>query len=394
MSAFAQFRQQNGNQFITQEARLVNTTTQDFYPEISAQLVLFNGMGRINTLKQAKETEIGQRNLVDRTRETVMFNVASQYLQVLLDKELLRITEENVENLAKRLDRVKGMVEAGAIYISDQYDLEAQIKQLELQEVQRLNTLNTDKALLARTLLLDPPVKFEVAEPAWSLEASMTQDYDLESLYQMALTNRSDLKQFTHQQEAAQYAVNVARAGYLPTLSAFFNYNSYYNSTARDAIDNGTPTPTFEKVSFTEQVTNRNPNRSVGLRLSIPIFTQFTNKTAVTRAKMLQENARLSLDQINNTIYNDVLTGVQGAEAAQASYEAAKSQYESAKLAYDTQQARYEVGLSNIIQLTTAAQNFVQAESNLASARYTLLFQRILLDFYVGVLTPETILGN
>jgi outer membrane protein len=210
----------------------------------------------------------------------------------------------------------------------------------------------------------------------------------------MALTNRSDLKQFTHQQEAAHYAVGVARAGYLPTLSAFFNYNSYYNSTARDAVDNGTSTPTFEKVSFTEQVTNRNPNRSVGLRLTIPIFSQFTNKTAVTRAKMLQENARLNLDQINNTIYNDVLTGVQGAEAAQASYEAAKSQYESAKLAYDTQQARYEVGLSNIIQLTTAAQNFVQAESNLASARYTLLFQRILLDFYVGVLTPETILGN
>jgi outer membrane protein len=52
---------------------------------------------------------------------------------------------------------------------------------------------------------------------------------------------------------------------------------------------------------------------------------------------------------------------------------------------------RYDLGISNIVQLTTAQQQFVRAQSDFASARYTLMFQKILLNYATGTLKLEDI---
>lgn len=63
----------------------------------------------------------------------------------------------------------------------------------------------------------------------------------------------------------------------------------------------------------------------------------------------------------------------------------------AAELALQTMQERYQVGAVTLVELTQARAVGVQAASAIVSARYNLLFQRTLMDYYIGVLNPETV---
>lgn len=395
LNASATLSNVTGNQFIQQQATLVNTSTSSFSPSLSSNMLLFGGLRNVNSLKRANSSFDAQQNLIKRTEQDIMYNVSQQFLTVLLDQELVKIAQENIDVQKKQLERIAAFVESGITFKGDQFNLEAQIKSLELAEVQAINQLENDKSLLAQTLMLDPMTTIEVVTPDQTVESFLVEEFDLSELYTTAMQNRPDFKQFKSLKETGDYAVAVARADYYPTLTAFFDYGSYYNNTAEDALyDTDGELIGYEKVSFQEQIRERNPQTVIGLQLSIPIFSRFNTKTSVVTAKIQRDNAQLNIENLERTIFLDVQTALQNYDAALASYEAASSQYDAAKISMDTQTERYTVGLGNIIDLTTSSNTFVQASVDKANASYTLLFQKIILDYQTGVLNAENISLN
>src|SRR5690606_39929240 len=97
-----------------------------------------------------------QTSNVKRTEQDVVANVANQYLQVMLDQELLRIAEETYNAQVAVLDQLKEQVRLGARAESDLYTQEAQVSNLRVTALRAKVTLENDKALLAQTLQLDP----------------------------------------------------------------------------------------------------------------------------------------------------------------------------------------------------------------------------------------------
>lgn len=384
VSAFARFRRQNGNQFIPQEAKLVNTTTQDFYPQISANLTLFNAFRNVNGLKMANHNLDAQQFRVKRTEQDIIYNVALQYLTVLFDKELIRIAEENIDAQTTILERIKGFVDVGEIFIGDQYNQESQIKSLELALVEAINTMENDKSLLGQTLMLEPLLEFDISTPEWAFATQLIEDYQLKDLYQTALGNRSDLKELNSLKQSSEYQNKMAKAGYYPTLEAFYSYNSYYNNSATDPSSG-------EKVSFQDQIRVNNPNKTLGVTLSIPIFSNYQNRTNVITSRIQMENAELNIKNQEQAIYMDVQTALQNYKAAVARYESAQAQFDAAKIAMETQTARYELGNATIIEVTTTTNTFIQSEVDMAQAKYRLMFQKILLEYQTGILDINTL---
>ena len=70
---------------------------------------------------------------------------------------------------------------------------------------------------------------------------------------------------------------------------------------------------------------------------------------------------------------------------------AAEAQQRAAALALDASQERYRVGAATLVELTQARTSQVGAASALVTARYNLLFQQTLLDYYVGDLDPANV---
>lgn len=377
VSAFAQGWQVQGNQFIEQEARVVNDAqTANFYGTLDASMLLFNGFNRMNSIRMSNSDLDAQQHLVNRTRQDVITNVSNQYLQCLLDQELLQIASEDVKNQQNQLNQITEMVNSGARAKVDQFNQEAQVKSAELVLLRAEIRLRRDKTLLAQTLLLDPATVLKLEQPAWGIEPNDLDVSSLDNLYSTALESRGDYLRAQKNVESTKRGLSISKTSFMPSLSAYASINSRYSDASIPA--------------FSDQI-NDNQRKEFGLRLNIPIFNGMQNNVTFVRSRVNYNNAQLNLENAEITVKADVLNAHQNYKDATLNYEASKAQLDAAKLSFDLEQERYQLGVSDFVSFSQANQTYIRAKGDFAQASYTLLFQDILLQYATGTLNEEDI---
>lgn len=365
----------NGNTFLEQEARTINTTSDNLSASVNANLNIFSGFSQINRLKYANASYEAQRKLIERTSQDVIFEVTNQFLQVLLDIELLKIAEDNLKTQELLFKQIEAMVEAGNRPKSDQYDQLAGVKNMELLVLQGKNNLSNDKSILAITLQLDPTVQLTLTDPAWDLDEVRLTEFNLDELYEISLTNRPDLKQFQLTEVASEKAISISKAEFAPSLYAFYALGTRYNDQAIRSID--------------AQLTTDNKNSAYGLNLSIPIYTGLRNRTQYVRQKVQFENSKINTENLRKTILTDVRQAYQNFLDVRSAYDVSLAQHEASVMALNVQKEKYSLGVGSLIELTNSNNNYVFAASKQAQAQLNLLFQKVILDYHTGILQAQ-----
>src|SRR5690554_5091368 len=97
---------QAGQQFIQEQVDFVDVNSRYLSGNISANITVFDGFNNINTLRLSQKQKLSREELLQRTRENIIFNTASFYLGVLLDRELLDIARENLATSQNQLEQV------------------------------------------------------------------------------------------------------------------------------------------------------------------------------------------------------------------------------------------------------------------------------------------------
>ena len=368
----------NGQQFDQVTGNVYRDNTDLASLSLGGNYVIFDGLNRLYANKRTQAQLESQQHLVDRTEQDVVFNVGSQFLQVLMDKEILRINRINLEAQTTTLEQIRGFVEAGTRSLSDQLDQEATVSQIEVEVIRAENNLRIDKAIFTQTLLLEPGLEIDAIEPEWSFESILTQNYNLDDLYNQAITHRPDYKKALADQEAANASINVARALHYPRLEFFGAMSSRYTSLAPD-------------TDFMEQIFESNYVFNYGLELRIPIYYKNQIKTQKVIAKMDLENSELAEKDLRLMIFREVQTAHLNFLAAKNEYFAAEKQFNAAQEAYNIQKERYDVGVGTLVELSRSTWTLVDGAASRAQARYTLLFQKVILDYYTGLLNPAEI---
>lgn len=377
LSATGQAWRTIGNQFIEQEARVINDArTGNVFGTVDANIVLFNGFNRLNSYNQANYQLDAQSYLIKRTQQDVIRDIANQYLQCLLDAELLKIEERNLETQKSSLAQITEQANAGSRAEVDRYTQEAQVKSAEVRVLRARITLRNDLTTLSQTLMLDPKVEISVQEPNWNVNELQFDKYNLDEMYAIAHSNRADFKQRELSKLAAQKGFSASKGATTPSVSAYAGVNSFYS-------DASIP-------SFNDQF-EENKRTQYGLRINIPILSGWQNQSNIVQSKVAYENAKLDFENTENLVKSDVLRAYRNMNDALLAYDAAVAQYEAASLSFKLEKERYDLGITDLVQYTQANQTFVQAETDLARSRYTLLFQKILIDYAIGTLKEEDI---
>lgn len=370
-------QRQEGQQANTTNGNLENLTTDYIGGQLNSGVTLFNGLRNYNNLSQANNQLLAQGYLIKRSTQDVVSFVANQYLQVLLDQELVRIAEENFKTQNTILEQIQGFVDAGSRAVTDLYNQDAQSKTAQVALIRTRNTLSNDKSILAQTLQLDPSQPFEVAYPSLAEDLKKYKDVSLDSLIAIALANRSDLKQLDHQVKANRYGYRAALAPALPSVNLFANYGSFYYSLIAD--------------DFSGQFKTLNPSLSYGANLNIPIFNRFQTRTQRVSSKVQLDNSLLNYQNLEKTVKLEVQRAQNNFINALENYDASLAQFQAGELALQTQQESYRLGVSAQVALAQANQTFVAGAAAKVQAEVTLLFQKILLEYSLGTLQPELI---
>ena len=381
----------NGNSFNQQAGKVIIGIRDNAQGSIQANMNLFSGFYRINSIRQFANALDAQTYFVNRTSQDVVSTVATQYLQVMLDVELLKIAKENFEALDKQLQQVKELVNLGVRSPVEEYNQDALTKGAELRVVQAEITLNNDKTLLTQTLLIDPFDEYDVEKPNWDINTMGNEVLNAAEMAERAKQYRGDYLRALKNEESLKYGAKAAKSIMVPSLIAFGNFGSSYNFAhgQPDSVLNGSGVNVRNQAAFNEQFRTNNVYKQYGLQLTIPLFNGLQNRTTFVQQRVLYENSQLNTKNIEYQIKNDVLRAVRTYEGAKKALSISLTQLKAAEIAFELETQRYTLGVTNFVDFTNANRALIQAQTDKAQAEYRFVFQKILIDYSVGTLKPE-----
>jgi len=345
---------------------------------LSTRLTLFDGFGTIASLQSSKLQLSAAKEDLQRVRQLVIFETFSRYLQVLMDRELLDSERENLAAQRQQLQRVEEYYKVGNRSRADLLQQQAEISQAELRVLRAEESLNVSKLQLLRTIGLEPSTEYQVEiMPVEELVGELAGE-KMDVQWDLVLQQRRDVDAQTLSVEAAKKAITSARSGYWPSLSLSAELGSGYNSGS-------------EYGNFSDQVMDINPTARIGLSLSIPIFDRSVTRSSVQKAQIQLAYEQLGLEDLRQTVSFEIQQALFDYSTAQKELQAARAQREYAGQALQATAERYDVGSAILAELSLARAQYVSANNDWIQANYSLLFNRVAVDYYAGRLDDRPV---
>ncbi|WP_272150779.1 TolC family protein [Tenacibaculum aiptasiae] len=342
---------------------------------ISSGITVFNGYRVLNNYKQAKLGVEGSKLDLEVIENDISLNVVNTYLNVLFAKENLNVAKIQAEISKKQIDRAKAQFEAGAIPKGDLLNVQSTAANDAQNVITQENALNL--ALLNLSQLLQVSYNgFDVAKIEVSTPSSALLYSSSEEVYKKALANRPEIKRAKLNIEDSDLSIKIAKAAYIPSITASGNVGSNYN------YNLDLPTGVSNK-GFFDQL-DETLGYGVGFNVNIPIFNGFKTDANVERSKINKminevrlENQKLQLQQTIEKAFQDSKAAAKAYEAAQISLEAQKEAFKNAQVSYD-------YGSMTQFDFDQVRNRLVNAEGTMIRAKYNYVFTTKVLKFYYG----------
>ncbi len=350
---------------------LIDQTSHTTNGGISVSQNLYSGS--LNRLRLEQSKLNYERNVLNqsKTKDDIGLFVVNGYLNILFSSENLETAKAQYEFSLKQLKQVQDLVDAGVQARANIFDAEATLANDEQSITIAEN--NYTLSLLSLSQLLQ--VSFEgfevqivdVGTPSQSIMYS-----DVSPVLDQAIANRSEIKIAETDIENAKLNTEIAKTGYLPTVSFNYGFNSGANFSN---LSNSN--------SFFQQI-NENKGHSFSVNVGVPIFSRFQNETAVAKSKIQEANSVLNLEQAKLDLESTIQRAFTDAQAALKTYVAAQKSLDSQRLAFDNSEERYNIGAMNTFDLEQIRIRLINAEASLINAKYDFVFKTKVLDFYTG----------
>lgn len=346
-----------------------NSTQSSF--NIGSNITLFDGLKmKYNIDARRAERNISEAEL-EKIQNDIVMSVSTAFMQVLMNKELLDIANNQVALTQINLKRVNELVESGKIAKGELYELEAQEAKEIHNEIQAHNALKLSLLDLAQIMELNSFKEFDIV---WSDEIVANDQLLLSpaTIYETALTTRPEIRSAQYRIENSQMNIQIARSAYYPSLSFGASMGSgYYNMSGR------------ENTPFGTQLKN-NRSTSLGFSLNIPIFNRFQIRNSVKNAQIALEYTRIESDKIRNELRKKIEQAYYNAVGAKSRREAANKAVVASQEAYRFAKQKYDSGRGTSYELSQAKSNLARALSDQTQAKYEYLFRIKLLELLRG----------
>lgn len=376
----------NGDARLTESLGLsFNPTSQEpvnsqinFTGNMTSSLTLFDGLRNFKNLTRAKMNAIASQYRLDDLKDDIRLNVANAYLQVLSNKEALKVSEAQFAVTEQDLKRTKELVESGVSPRGDLLEIEATAASQEQQIVNGEGLVLISRINLAQLLQITDYENFDIADESFEIPPSDILNNSAKVIFDKALSFRNDIKFSKSNVELAEKDIEIAKGALYPTLNAFINYNTRYSD------QNLVSAQDLTIIPFTEQL-YRFDGLSYGFQLNVPFFNGWSTRNGVKRAKIDLERAKLQLEQDKLDLETNIQQAYVDVTTFSKAYDAAVKTMEARRLAYDYAKERFNVGLMNAFDFSQAQSRVDDAEATVIRTKYDYIFRLKILEFYFGI---------
>lgn len=359
---------------------LENQTTQFTSMGVSAGVDIFRGMQHQNRYRKSKIALIQSQYQHLKMEEDVALNVVNAYLQILFNKENLKVQQQQYQVDSLQLVRSQELVNAGMIPSGDLFDMKATIATDKQNIIQAEYNLLISKLSLAQLLQLEEFKDFDIVETDYDFQQNPIFFQTPEAIFDKAKQERTELKIAQTQVDLAEKDVDIAKGSYFPTLSSYYSFSSRVSyAKIPDGMGGETsPPPFFDQFDLYK-------GHNFGLQLNIPIFNGFATRNNVQRSKINLEKTKLALEQSELDLERNVYTAFADANGALETYLAAEETLKAREEAFRYVKERYENGMATAFDYNQSQNLFVRAQSDVLRAKYDYLFRTKIVEFYFGI---------
>jgi outer membrane protein len=284
---------------------------------------------------------------------------------------LLKFKDEDVKWNQKNLETITERNKLGAVTLADVYAQQVRTGNAELEVIRTKNLYETSKSNLLYYLGLDVFEEYNFPEDFTSTEKEMmdkkiSEDYkNLTSLVDQALVSRNDYKSLLLNRESAYDGIRSARSGHFPRITGDAGYNLFANKLS-DISDNRT--------------------LSVGLTLSIPIFSGWSVSERVQTAEVLAENTEIDVMDLERTIKKDIQKSFLDLQAAEKGLIVSQKNVVAAEENQKIEQEKYSLGAGTLLNVLIANSEYSNAQTNYINAQFAYITLSEQLKYYLGIL--------
>jgi outer membrane protein len=337
---------------------------------ISAGMTLFDFGQREASIGASERALEAAGYSHDATMQSVISSVLQSYYGLLTSEGNIAALRESERFATESLEAAALRFKLGLVSTSDELQARSSYAQSQLASGRGENQVRLDRARLASVLGLPPDAPLEVQDVDESGLAEENLAGKAREMMEMARKTRPDLAAQYARLEGARESLKATRRSDLPSISvstgeSFGDADIFNNSTSR--------------------------SQSIGLSVSIPIFSGFSHTYSVRAAEENLKTQELAVQRAELNLLQDVWNSTQNYETAQESWMTTFDLVLSATQLRDVALGRYKEGVGTMLDLLSAQSQYQSALQSQVQARYGLLLSRVDLIRATGMLRLDTI---
>lgn len=351
----------------------VTATTRNLSLGVGSGINIYNGLRDINELHRSNLQILASQYQLDDMKDDIALFVANSFLQILFNKERLKVLQAQQEVSREEYQRTMDLVDAGALPKGDLLEIQATIANQDQQLVNAENTLLISKIQLAQLLLVEDYQTFDIVDVDYEVPLSTIMDESPETIIAKAKETRYDIKLAETNNEIAEDNLKIAKGGLQPTLRGSYSFGSNYFTSQL-----------FDTDDFETQISD-NKSHNFSINLNIPIFNGFSTRNNVKRNQVNLERSKNQLEQAHLDMETAVYQAYNDTKGALKAYEAAQKTLLAREEAFNYSRERYNVGLLNAFDYSQSQNRYEAAQSDVIRTKYDYIFKLKVLEFYFGI---------
>jgi len=282
--------------------------------------------------------------------------VITGYISVLVLERNLEIIDSSLTNMTLLLNETLQMYKQGFMESTDADQLQITLNSLTNAKNTIERQLDISKMLLKITLGVDVKTEITLTENLESVNSQL--NTSVKDISAFNIENNIDYMMVDNQVQVMKLSYKREKTKYLPTISAFYNYQDKTN-----------------KASFDFTI-----NHIIGVNLSMPIFSSFQRNATVQQARLELEKSINNKSLFENSLVMQLNMANNNYNNAIEKYKLTGENVNLAKNVFTNTSKKYKAGMSSSMELTMANNTFLQNQSDHITALYELLKSKIELD--------------
>lgn len=280
--------------------------------------------------------------------------INNAYFNLLSAQEVLKSAKTSEASFKKSYEESSRKYELGLAALSDKLLAKTSYEQSRLVVVQAQNDVQANQGKLAILLNISPSTSFDLSKPKKNKDITKLENakMSVDEMMTLALKMRPEIKSRQKEMEAAKENINVIKAASKPSVS--FGAKGGYE----DDWKYGNP---------------HQYGSSVGVNLSVPLFTGFSDTYNIAQAKYQYQQSKFLAVETQDTVKNEVWAAYHSYKTAVSSYEITQKALESALENERVAFVSYQVGKGDILNLLTAGSQLSTARKEVIVAYYAVL---------------------